>query len=220
MAYSKYGLSFKNFTDSYGEWEANGGVEQANKAIDFKNLQNNSFNVRGLPGGTFGQSVIDSTLGVAGNIDDFLGGPTGLGDYANNYVTAQEMAMGEKPEASFSWDYFMNGLPRDTGGLIGSMASLGIPALATVAAAPVVGASMPVAAGIGGIIGAGGEALAEGGNKLRESLASGETLDTAQDKARSVAGKNFALLAPLNLLELGTFAKVGQGIKNADICRN
>ena len=59
MAYSKYGLSFKNFTDSYGEWEANGGVEQANKAIDFKNLQNNSFNVRGLPGGTFGQSVID-----------------------------------------------------------------------------------------------------------------------------------------------------------------
>ena len=55
MAYSKYGLSFKNFTDSYGEWEANGGVEQANKAIDFKNLQNNSFNVRGLPGGTFGQ---------------------------------------------------------------------------------------------------------------------------------------------------------------------
>ena len=215
MAYSKYGLSFKNFTDSYGEWEANGGVEQANKAIDFKNLQNNSFNVRGLPGGTFGQSVIDSALGVAGNIDDFLGGPTGLGDYANNYVTAQEMAMGEKPKADFSWDYFMNGLPRDTGNFVGSMASLAIPTVAGIMAAPTVGVSVPVAAGIGSVVGAGGEALAEGGNKLRESLANGDTLDTAQDKARSVAGKNMAMLAPLNLLELGTFAKVGKGIKNA-----
>lgn len=215
MAYSKYGLSFKNFTDSYGEWEANGGVEQANKAIDFKNLQNNSFNVRGLPGGTFGQSVIDSTLGVAGNIDDFLGGPTGLGDYANNYVTAQEMAMGEKPKADFSWDYFMNGLPRDTGNFVGSMASLAIPTVAGIMAAPTVGVSVPVAAGIGSVVGSGGEALAEGGNKLRESLANGDTLDTAQDKARSVAGKNMAMLVPLNLLELGTFAKVGKGIENA-----
>ena len=190
-------------------------TDEYQKAVAMKNYGDNVFNMRNLPGGTFAQSVIDSAISTAGSLADFAGNPAGIGDWANNYVQSQEMAMGEKPEASFSWDYFMNGLPRDTGGLIGSMASLGIPALATVAAAPVVGASMPVAAGIGGIIGAGGEALAEGGNKLRESLASGETLDTAQDKARSVAGKNFALLAPLNLLELGTFAKVGQGIKNA-----
>lgn len=215
MAYSKYGLSFKNFTDSYGEWEANGGVEQANKAIDFKNLQNNSFNVRGLPGGTFGQSVIDSTLGVAGNIDDFLGGPTGLGDYANNYVTAQEMAMGEKPKADFSWDYLINGLPRDTGNLIGSGISLAAPIAAATLAAPFVGVGA-TAAGIGGALaGAGLESMAEGGQKLRDSLASGDSLETAQDKARTVAGENMALLAPTNILGLGALKKVGQGLKTA-----
>ena len=63
-------------------------TEEYAKAMDLKNSADDSFNVRGLPGGTFGQSVIDSTLGVAGNIDDFFGGPTGLGDYANNYVPA------------------------------------------------------------------------------------------------------------------------------------
>lgn len=215
MAYSKYGLSFKNFTDSYGEWEANGGVEQANKAIDFKNLQNNSFNVRGLPGGTFGQSVIDSTLGVAGNIDDFLGGPTGLGDYANNYVTAQEMAMGEKPKADFSWDYLINGLPRDTGNLIGSGISLAAPIAAATLAAPFVGVGA-TAAGIGGALaGAGLESMAEGGQKMRDSLANGDSLETAQDKARTVAGENMALLAPTNILGLGALKKVGQGLKTA-----
>lgn len=215
MAYSKYGLSFKNFTDSYGEWEANGGVEQANKAIDFKNLQNNSFNVRGLPGGTFGQSVIDSTLGVAGNIDDFFGGPTGLGDYANNYVTAQEMAMGEKPEADFSWDYLINGLPRDTGNLIGSGIGLAAPIAAATLAAPFVGVGA-TAAGIGGALaGAGLESMAEGGQKMRDSLANGDSLETAQDKARTVAGENMALLAPTNILGLGALKKVGQGLKTA-----
>lgn len=215
MAYSKYGLSFKNFTDSYGEWEANGGVEQANKAIDFKNLQNNSFNVRGLPGGTFGQSVIDSTLGVVGNIDDFLGGPTGLGDYANNYVTAQEMAMGEKPKADFSWDYLINGLPRDTGNLIGSGISLAAPIAAATLAAPFVGVGA-TAAGIGGALaGAGLESMAEGGQKMRDSLANGDSLETAQDKARTVAGENMALLAPTNILGLGALKKVGQGLKTA-----
>ena len=215
MAYSKYGLSFKNFTDSYGEWEANGGVEQANKAIDFKNLQNNSFNVRGLPGGTFGQSVIDSTLGVAGNIDDFLGGPTGLGDYANNYVTAQEMAMGEKPKADFSWDYLINGLPRDTGNLIGSGIGLAVPIAAATLTAPFVGVGA-TAAGIGGALaGAGLESMAEGGQKMRDSLANGDSLETAQDKARTVAGENMALLAPTNILGLGALKKVGQGLKTA-----
>lgn len=215
MAYSKYGLSFKNFTDSYGEWEANGGVEQANKAIDFKNLQNNSFNVRGLPGGTFGQSVIDSALGTAGNIDDFLGGPTGLGDYANNYVTAQEMAMGEKPEADFSWDYLINGLPRDTGNLIGSGIGLAAPIAAATLAAPFVGVGA-TAAGIGGALaGAGLESMAEGGQKMRDSLANGDSLETAQDKARTVAGENMALLAPTNILGLGALKKVGQGLKTA-----
>lgn len=215
MAYSKYGLSFKNFTDSYGEWEANGGVEQANKAIDFKNLQNNSFNVRGLPGGTFGQSVIDSALGTAGNIDDFLGGPTGLGDYANNYVTAQEMAMGEKPKADFSWDYLINGLPRDTGNLIGSGIGLAAPIAAATLAAPFVGVGA-TAAGIGGALaGAGLESMAEGGQKMRDSLANGDSLETAQDKARTVAGENMALLAPTNILGLGALKKVGQGLKTA-----
>ena len=215
MAYSKYGLSFKNFTDSYGEWEANGGVEQANKAIDFKNLQNNSFNVRGLPGGTFGQSVIDSALGAAGNIDDFLGGPTGLGDYANNYVTAQEMAMGEKPKADFSWDYLINGLPRDTGNLIGSGIGLAAPIAAATLAAPFVGVGA-TAAGIGGALaGAGLESMAEGGQKMRDSLANGDSLETAQDKARTVAGENMALLAPTNILGLGALKKVGQGLKTA-----
>lgn len=216
MAYSKYGLSFKNFTDSYGEWEANGGVEQANKAIDFKNLQNNSFNVRGLPGGTFGQSVIDSTLGVAGNIDDFFGGPTGLGDYANNYVTAQEMAMGEKPKADFSWDYFINGLPRDTGNLVGSGIGLAVPTAAAALAAPFVGTAGAATAAVGGALAAAGlESMAEGGQKMRDSLANGDSLETAQDKARTVAGENMALLAPTNLLGLGALKKVGQGIKNA-----
>lgn len=216
MAYSKYGLSFKNFTDSYGEWEANGGVEQANKAIDFKNLQNNSFNVRGLPGGTFGQSVIDSALGTAGNIDDFLGGPTGLGDYANNYVTAQEMAMGEKPKADFSWDYLINGLPRDTGNLVGSGIGLAVPAAAAAIAAPFVGTAGATAAAVGGALaGAGLESMAEGGQKMRDSLANGDSLKTAQDKARTVAGENMALLAPTNLLGLGALKKVGQGLKTA-----
>ena len=216
MAYSKYGLSFKNFTDSYGEWEANGGVEQANKAIDFKNLQNNSFNVRGLPGGTFGQSVIDSTLGVAGNIDDFLGGPTGLGDYANNYVTAQEMAMGEKPKADFSWDYLINGLPRDTGNLIGSGIGLAVPTAAAALAAPFVGTAGAATAAVGGALAAAGlESMAEGGQKMRDSLANGDSLETAQNKARTVASKNMLLLAPTNLLGLGALKKVGQGLKTA-----
>ena len=216
MAYSKYGLSFKNFTDSYGEWEANGGVEQANKAIDFKNLQNNSFNVRGLPGGTFGQSVIDSTLGVAGNIDDFLGGPTGLGDYANNYVTTQEMAMGEKPKADFSWDYLINGLPRDTGNLIGSGIGLAVPTAAAALAAPFVGTAGAATAAVGGALAAAGlESMAEGGQKMRDSLANGDSLETAQNKARTVASKNMLLLAPTNLLGLGVLKKVGQGLKTA-----
>lgn len=216
MAYSKYGLSFKNFTDSYGEWEANGGVEQANKAIDFKNLQNNSFNVRGLPGGTFGQSVIDSALGAAGNIDDFLGGPTGLGDYANNYVTAQEMAMGEKPEADFSWDYLINGLPRDTGNLIGSGIGLAVPTAAAALAAPFVGTAGAATAAVGGALAAAGlESMAEGGQKMRDSLANGDSLETAQNKARTVASKNMLLLAPTNLLGLGALKKVGQGLKTA-----
>ena len=215
MAYSKYGLSFKNFTDSYGEWEANGGVEQANKAIDFKNLQNNSFNVRGLPGGTFGQSVIDSTLGVVGNIDDFLGGPTGLGDYANNYVTAQEMAMGKKPSFDFSWDYFMNGLPRDTGNLIGSMVGLGVPVGAAVIAAPHLGISSGVAATGGALLGAGLEAGAEGGSKLRESLERGETLDDSQGKALEVFLKNAGLLGTTNLLGVSALRKAAEGVKKA-----
>ena len=215
MAYSKYGLSFKNFTDSYGEWEANGGVEQANKAIDFKNLQNNSFNVRGLPGGTFGQSVIDSALGVAGNIDDFLGGPTGLGDYANNYVTAQEMAMGEKPRFDFSWDYFMNGLPRGAGNLIGSMVGLGVPVGAAVIAAPHLGISSGVAATGGALLGAGLEAGAEGGSKLRESLERGETLDDSQGKALEVFFKNAGLLGTTNLLGVSALRKAAEGVKKA-----
>lgn len=215
MAYSKYGLSFKEDTDKYGEWEANGGFEQMNKAVDFKNLQNNSFNVRDLPGGTFGQALIDSTLGVAGNIDDFFGGPTGLGDYANNYVTAQEMAMGEKPKADFSWDYLINGLPRDTGNLIGSGISLAAPIAAATLAAPFVGVGA-TAAGIGGALaGAGLESMAEGGQKMRDSLANGDSLETAQDKARTVAGENMALLAPTNILGLGALKKVGQGLKTA-----
>ena len=190
-------------------------TEEYAKAMDLKNSADDSFNVRGLPGGTFGQSVIDSTLGVAGNIDDFFGGPTGLGDYANNYVTAQEMAMGEKPKADFSWDYLINGLPRDTGNLIGSGIGLAAPIAAATLAAPFVGVGA-TAAGIGGALaGAGLESMAEGGQKMRDSLASGDSLETAQDKARTVAGENMALLAPTNLLGLGALKKVGQGIKNA-----
>lgn len=214
MATSRYGANAGQIANNYAQWEA----QNIDKYNQIQELQSSTYNdiIRNIPLiGKPAQAAVDSFLSTIGGIADYAGNPAGIGDTINDYVTAHEMAMGEKPEASFSWDYFMNGLPRDTGGLIGSMASLGIPTLAGVAAAPVVGASMPVAAGIGGIIGAGGEALAEGGSKLRESLASGETLDTAQDKARSVAGKNFAMLAPLNLLELGTFAKVGQGIKNA-----
>lgn len=190
-------------------------TEEYAKAIDLKNTADNSFNVRGLPGGTFGQSVIDSTLGVAGNIDDFLGGPTGLGDYANNYVTAQEMAMGEKPKADFSWDYLINGLPRDTGNLIGSGISLAAPIAAATLAAPFVGIGA-TAAGIGGALaGAGLESMAEGGQKMRDSLANGDSLETAQDKARTVAGENMALLAPTNILGLGALKKVGQGLMTA-----
>lgn len=190
-------------------------TEEYAKAMDLKNSADDSFNVRGLPGGTFGQSVIDSTLGVAGNIDDFFGGPTGLGDYANNYVTAQEMAMGEKPEADFSWDYLINGLPRDTGNLIGSGISLAAPIAAATLAAPFVGVGA-TAAGIGGALaGAGLESMAEGGQKMRDSLANGDSLETAQDKARTVAGENMALLAPTNLLGLGALKKVGQGLKTA-----
>lgn len=190
-------------------------TEEYAKAMDLKNSADDSFNVRGLPGGTFGQSVIDSTLGVAGNIDDFFGGPTGLGDYANNYVTAQEMAMGEKPEADFSWDYFINGLPRDTGNLIGSGISLAAPIAAATLAAPFVGVGA-TAAGIGGALaGAGLESMAEGGQKMRDSLANGDSLETAQDKARTVAGENMALLAPTNILGLGALKKVGQGLKTA-----
>lgn len=214
MATSRYGANAGQIANNYAQWEAQ-NIDKYNQIQELQSSTDNDI-IRNIPLiGKPAQAAVDSFLSTIGGIADYAGNPAGIGDTINDYVTAHEMAMGEKPEASFSWDYFMNGLPRDTGGLIGSMASLGIPTLAGVAAAPVVGASMPVAAGIGGIIGAGGEALAEGGNKLRESLASGETLDTAQDKARSVAGKNFAMLAPLNLLELGTFAKVGQGIKNA-----
>lgn len=190
-------------------------TEEYAKAIDLKNTADNSFNVRDLPGGTFGQSVIDSALGTAGNIDDFLGGPTGLGDYANNYVTAQEMAMGEKPEADFSWDYLINGLPRDTGNLIGSGIGLAAPIAAATLAAPFVGVGA-TAAGIGGALaGAGLESMAEGGQKMRDSLANGDSLETAQDKARTVAGENMALLAPTNILGLGALKKVGQGLKTA-----
>ena len=190
-------------------------TEEYAKAMDLKNSADDSFNVRGLPGGTFGQSVIDSTLGVAGNIDDFFGGPTGLGDYANNYVTAQEMAMGEKPKADFSWDYLINGLPRDTGNLIGSGIGLAAPIAAATLAAPFVGVGA-TAAGIGGALaGAGLESMAEGGQKLRDSLANGDSLETAQDKARTVAGENMALLAPTNILGLGALKKVGQGLKTA-----
>lgn len=190
-------------------------TEEYAKAMDLKNSADDSFNVRGLPGGTFGQSVIDSTLGVAGNIDDFFGGPTGLGDYANNYVTAQEMAMGEKPKADFSWDYLINGLPRDTGNLVGSGIGLAAPIAAATLAAPFVGVGA-TAAGIGGALaGAGLESMAEGGQKLRDSLASGDSLETAQDKARTVAGENMALLAPTNILGLGALKKVGQGLKTA-----
>lgn len=190
-------------------------TEEYAKAIDLKNAADDSFNVRGLPGGTFGQSLIDSTLGVAGNIDDFFGGPTGLGDYANNYVTAQEMAMGEKPKADFSWDYLINGLPRDTGNLIGSGIGLAAPIAAATLAAPFVGVGA-TAAGIGGALaGAGLESMAEGGQKMRDSLANGDSLETAQDKARTVAGENMALLAPTNILGLGALKKVGQGLKTA-----
>lgn len=190
-------------------------TEEYTKAIDLKNTADNSFNVRDLPGGTFGQSVIDSALGTAGNIDDFLGGPTGLGDYANNYVTAQEMAMGEKPKADFSWDYLINGLPRDTGNLIGSGIGLAAPIAAATLAAPFVGVGA-TAAGIGGALaGAGLESMAEGGQKMRDSLANGDSLETAQDKARTVAGENMALLAPTNILGLGALKKVGQGLKTA-----
>lgn len=191
-------------------------TEEYAKAIDLKNTADNSFNVRDLPGGTFGQSVIDSALGAAGNIDDFLGGPTGLGDYANNYVTAQEMAMGEKPKADFSWDYLINGLPRDTGNLIGSGIGLAVPTAAAALAAPFVGTAGAATAAVGGALAAAGlESMAEGGQKMRDSLANGDSLETAQNKARTVASKNMLLLAPTNLLGLGALKKVGQGLKTA-----
>lgn len=188
-------------------------------AIDMKNTADNSFNLRNLPiGGNFAQSVLNSATGVWGNIADYAGNPDGIGDYLNKYTTAQEMAMGEKPKADFSWDYFLNGLPRDTGNLVGSMGGLILPAAigaAIGAAAAPAGAAATAGAAFGAIGGGALESMAEGGGKLRESLENGDDLATAQNKARTVAGENAALLIPSNLLGLGIGKKMLSGIKNA-----
>ena len=124
--------------------------------------------------------------------------------------------MGEKPKADFSWDYLINGLPRDTGNLIGSGIGLAVPTAAAALAAPFVGTAGAATAAVGGALAAAGlESMAEGGQKMRDSLANGDSLETAQNKARTVASKNMLLLAPTNLLGLGALKKVGQGLKTA-----
>ena len=182
-------------------------TDEYQKAVAMKNYGDNVFNMRNLPGGTFAQSVIDSAIGTAGSLADFAGNPAGIGDWANNYVQSQEMNMGEKPSFDFSWDYFMNGLPRDAGNLIGSMVGLGVPVGAAVIAAPHLGISSGVAATGGALLGAGLEAGAEGGSKLRESLERGETLDDSQGKALEVFLKNAGLLGTTNLLGVSALRK-------------
>ena len=190
-------------------------TDEYQKAVAMKNYGDNVFNMRNLPGGTFAQSVIDSAISTAGSLADFAGNPAGIGDWANNYVQSQEMNMGEKPSFDFSWDYFMNGLPRDTGNLIGSMVGLGVPVGAAVIAAPHLGISSGVAATGGALLGAGLEAGAEGGSKLRESLERGETLDDSQGKALEVFLKNAGLLGTTNLLGVSALWKAAEGVKKA-----
>lgn len=190
-------------------------TDEYQKAVAMKNYGDNVFNMRNLPGGTFAQSVIDSAIGTAGSLADFAGNPAGIGDWANNYVQSQEMNMGKKPSFDFSWDYFMNGLPRDTGNLIGSMVGFGVPVGAAAVAAPYLGVSSGAAAAGGALLGAGLESGAEGGSKLREALERGESLDTAQDKALEVFGKDAGLLGVTNLAGLGALRKAYKGVKNA-----
>ena len=220
MALSKYGLEAKAYADNYAQWQNEGGEKAYNDALNFKSLQDNSFNVRNFLGGgnaaQFGQSLIDGTVGVIGNLADFAGNPGNIGTDLNNYVMAQESAMGEAPKADFSWDYIANGgLARGMGNLAGSIVGLGAPVGLAALTAPLAGIGTGAAAVGGAIVGGGLEAMAEGGGKLREALENGASLDDAQGKAREVAAKNAALLIPGNLVGLGLLKKAGTGMRNA-----
>lgn len=213
MALSRFGQFASQIGSGYDQWAKENGSDY-DKVNKLKAEHYDDFKMP-IIGGDFTQSVYNSALGVVGGVADELGNPYGIGDSINRYVQGSELTMGEKPEASLSWDYIKRGLARDTGNVIGSMIPMGIAALGAGALAPTLGLGAVGATALAGLTSAGVEAMSEGGNKLRESLENGDDLETAQAKAREVTAKNAGMLGILNSLGIGAGKKAIKGIKNA-----
>lgn len=200
----------------YTQHEQDTATNSANgeKSLYDKKLLNiGPFNFSGKEIMDASQSLLDSAASVYGNIAYEFGNPYGIGDTLRNYAQQHEQAMGENTQPGFNYDYIMNGgLLRDTGTLAGSVLSLAPVGAAAAGGAAALGASAPVVGAVGGIASALGEAAAEGGGTLADSLAQGLSLDEAESRAREVTGKNALFLGATNALSGGMMGKFLKGV--------
>lgn len=200
----------------YTQHEQDTATNSANgeKSLYDKKLLNiGPFNFSGKEIMDASQSMLDSAASVYGNIAYEFGNPYGIGDTLRNYAQQHEQAMGENTQPGFNYDYIMNGgLLRDTGTLAGSVLSLAPVGAAAAGGAAALGASAPVVGAVGGIASALGEAAAEGGGTLADSLAQGLSLDEAESRAREVTGKNALFLGATNALSGGMMGKFLKGV--------
>lgn len=200
----------------YTQHEQGTATNSANgeKSLYDKKLLNiGPFNFSGKEIMDASQSLLDSAASVYGNIAYEFGNPYGIGDTLRNYAQQHEQAMGENTQPGFNYDYIMNGgLLRDTGTLAGSVLSLAPVGAAAAGGAAALGASAPVVGAVGGIASALGEAAAEGGGTLADSLAQGLSLDEAESRAREVTGKNALFLGATNALSGGMMGKFLKGV--------
>lgn len=200
----------------YTQHEQDAATNSANgeKSLYDKKLLNiGPFNFSGKEIMDASQSLLDSAASVYGNIAYEFGNPYGIGDTLRNYAQQHEQAMGENTQPGFNYDYIMNGgLLRDTGTLAGSVLSLAPVGAVAAGGAAALGASAPVVGAVGGIASALGEAAAEGGGTLADSLAQGLSLDEAESRAREVTGKNALFLGATNALSGGMMGKFLKGV--------
>lgn len=200
----------------YTQHEQDTATNSANgeKSLYDKKLLNiGPFNFSGKEIMDASQSLLDSAASVYGNIAYEFGNPYGIGDTLRNYAQQHEQAMGENTQPGFNYDYIMNGgLLRDTGTLAGSVLSLAPVGAVAAGGAAALGASAPVVGAVGGIASALGEAAAEGGGTLADSLTQGLSLDEAESRAREVTGKNALFLGATNALSGGMMGKFLKGV--------
>lgn len=184
------------------------------------------------------RSLLDAGLSTWGDILTFAGDPLGIGSSMLNKANQEETAMGPtvSPELSFGYITDPNGLSRLVGSVAGSALSLGAPVggLARTGLMRLAGEkALSTGAKLAtrrGLLGNAGkllqatsgyipgalstvattplEAMAEGGQAMRDALDEGASLEEAQRRGREVFRDNLGVLSLTNAVEGGVTGKM------------